>query len=255
MPNFRKPEDFSESSPEWIYALCSTDLNATTAPDGTTTADRLNSTALGLSYLSNGANDHTLDAAGQNCINIFAKEDDSGYGLGIATFNWDPSNGTSYFDLVNGVTGTKHSGHDDIIITPFDDGWYLCTVVLTSTDTTGNVRLYIADGDGDATTAADASIFLWGAYSNPGSTPTPYLSDSGFTVPSTGSDLASIVYPRDSMPTPEQRFRDFITDSGITQTGDLTRDYRAALHAVAGLSGNDIDYDLHEAFKRYYETL
>ncbi len=72
---------------------------------------------------------------------------------------------------------------------------------------------------------------------------------------SSSSSLAGILYPRDSMPTDEARFHTFIDDSGITKTGDLTRDYRAALHSVAGLSGNDIDLDLQETFKRYFDGL
>ena len=67
--------------------------------------------------------------------------------------------------------------------------------------------------------------------------------------------LAGILFPRDAMPTDEVRFQTFIDDSGITQTGDLSRDYRAALHSVLGLSGNDIDYDLPELFKRYNDSL
>lgn len=67
--------------------------------------------------------------------------------------------------------------------------------------------------------------------------------------------ITGILYPRDSMPTDEARFQTFIDDSGITQTGDLSRDYRAALHSVLGLSGNDIDYDLPDLFKRYYDSL
>jgi hypothetical protein len=57
------------------------------------------------------------------------------------------------------------------------------------------------------------------------------------------------------MPTDEARFQTFIDDSGITQTGDLSRDYRAALDTVLGASGNDIDYDLPDLFKRYYDSL
>jgi hypothetical protein len=67
--------------------------------------------------------------------------------------------------------------------------------------------------------------------------------------------LSNIIFPRDSMPTDETRFQTFIDDSGITKTGDLARDYRTALHSVAGLSGDDIDYGLDDAFKRYYDSL
>jgi hypothetical protein len=77
---------------------------------------------------------------------------------------------------------------------------------------------------------------------------------NGTNLPVSAS-ITGILYPRDSMPTDEARFQTFIDDSGITQTGDLSRDYRAALHTVLGVSGNDIDYDLPDLFKRYYDSL
>jgi hypothetical protein len=77
---------------------------------------------------------------------------------------------------------------------------------------------------------------------------------NGLNLP-VSANIIGIAYPRDAMPTTEARFQNFIDDSGITKTGDLSRDYRAALHSVAGLSGDDIDYSLDDAFKRYYDSL
>lgn len=65
--------------------------------------------------------------------------------------------------------------------------------------------------------------------------------------------LAGATYPRDSMPTDEQRFQDFIDSSGITKTGSLIDDYKSALANEVGLSVND--YDLPELFKRYFNSL
>ncbi len=69
------------------------------------------------------------------------------------------------------------------------------------------------------------------------------------------ANITGIQYPRDAMPTDTTRFNDFITDSGVTKTGDLQLDYRAALFTVAGLSGKVNDYSLNDAFKRYFESL
>ena len=156
------------------------DANAITAPDGTLTADRIVSSNTTISYLSPF---HDLEAAGANCINVFAKENNSGYGLTMTNFNYDPANGNSYFDLVNGVVGTPAAGADATLIEDMGDGWYRCTVVLTTTDLSGNWRFYISDGDGDPNTPVGASIYVWGAYSNPGATPASYVSQAGIAVP------------------------------------------------------------------------
>jgi len=76
---------------------------------------------------------------------------------------------------------------------------------------------------------------------------------NGLNLPFSSS-VVDIVYPRDSLPTTEQRFQDFIDDSGITRVGHLDTDYRRALISVQGLS-DDIDYDLPDAFKRYFDSL
>ena len=67
--------------------------------------------------------------------------------------------------------------------------------------------------------------------------------------------LANIMYPRDSLATDEQRFQDFIDATGITQTGDLERDYRAALHSAAGIANEDIDLSIQDVFLMYWNTL
>jgi hypothetical protein len=67
--------------------------------------------------------------------------------------------------------------------------------------------------------------------------------------------LAGILYPRDAMATDEQRFQDFIDASGITQTGDLARDYREALHSVAGAPNLDINFSIDDIFKIYFDSL
>ena len=71
----------------------------------------------------------------------------------------------------------------------------------------------------------------------------------------TGAILANPEAIRSAMPTDTARFHDFITATGITKTGDLTTDYRRALHSASGASGDPIDYSVQDLYKRYFESL
>lgn len=91
-----------------------------------------------------------------------------------------------------------------------------------------------------------------GAYANNG---TGF--DAGayeYLVSVVSAALAGWVYPRDGMPTDEERFQTFIDASGITPTGCLVTDLRNAFCEVLGLSPYS-DYNIMDAAKRYDESL
>lgn len=98
------------------------------------------------------------------------------------------------FDLSTGeATVTRGTA----FMTDVGNGWYRCTVVQTSADTS---EIFIF-GAGDGTPAASETILLWGPQVEEGSTPSSYIPTSGSTVTRT-ADVARIsgdVMPADSV--------------------------------------------------------
>jgi hypothetical protein len=79
------------------------------------------------------------------------------------------TNGRAWFDLTNGVPGTKQSGISTSSITPVGtQGWFLVKVTLTKTNTSCEYVIQPAAADNNAGTTilwngTDSAFFLWGA--------------------------------------------------------------------------------------------
>ena len=89
-------------------------------------------------------------------------------------------NFTSWFDLENGVVGTK-TGTLQNKIEDYGNGWYRCSITYTSTSTTAKVRIYTAVADyqelyqGDGT----SGVYIWGAMVEQKSFSTSYIPNHG----------------------------------------------------------------------------
>jgi hypothetical protein len=137
------------------------DTNVAVAPDGTTTADKLGddgSTGTGNAKVVQNV---TVSAAA-NCLSVFAKADGVDWVL-LQDQGSSPIPAV-YFDLTNGVKGTASnvtsSGIDD-----YGNGWFRCWMVYTSSDTSAQPNIWVADGDEDVVIDLDgtSSILVWGA--------------------------------------------------------------------------------------------
>lgn len=66
---------------------------------------------------------------------------------------------------------------------------------------------------------------------------------------------ASITYPTGAMPKDTAAYRQFITDSGITQIGSIQDDWRAALFSAltAPNRASVHDYSIDDVFLEYWE--
>jgi hypothetical protein len=175
-------EDLSTT---WTKSGSTINANATVAPDGSLTADEIEGTGGGSGAVAVTQN-VTVATSTAYTYSVFVKADALGW-VALSTLNFTtPANGWSYFDLTNGVVGTKDAGHDDYGIEDFGNGWYRCWITFTTdgTDTAGTVATYVSDGDGDVTVIKDntSSIFAWGAQLEAGAFPLAYIPTVADTV-------------------------------------------------------------------------
>jgi hypothetical protein len=147
----------------WTKQRSSATANATTAPDGTTTAEKIvEDTTI--------TNSHDLrrSASVTNgtvyTISIFAKAAERTWCAIYAGFSSATS--TTSFDLGAGVVGTV-SANATATMTALANGWYRCTITVTANASSGAVFFYLATGDGIAGTSytgdGTSGAFFWGA--------------------------------------------------------------------------------------------
>ena len=154
-----------EFNTSWSASLAATITpNATTAPDGTMTADSITTTPGALSYFSQS----TTQPAGTYTLSFFVKPQ---LGIGrihLEIFTSNP--GTHYFNLDLGVV--VGSGDSTFTITPYPNGWYRCTATRTfASSISGTGAIYLATYGSSATLT---TIFFWGAQLVEGSSAKTY---------------------------------------------------------------------------------
>jgi len=144
--------------------------NATTAPDGTTTADRV---AANSANTSNGAFETTVTASVGSTISFFAKADTVNFvAVGTALVSFD-----AWFNLTTGTVESSFACTASIV--DFGNGWYRC---ILANVTIGASRILITPkpttGTGDpwsnVPSAIGDSVYLWGAQLEARDTVTAY---------------------------------------------------------------------------------
>jgi hypothetical protein len=155
-------EDFSNAA--WTKTAATITADATTAPDGTTSADKLvENTATTTHFLTSPS---LLFAANTRyVVSIYVKAAERSWvalQYDSGPFGTSP---TAYFNVGAGVLGSAFNGAIATMV-GVGDGWYRCSIAATTTtSTTGNARLYLATGDNAAsyTGVAGSGAFAWGA--------------------------------------------------------------------------------------------
>jgi len=178
----------------WGIINATRTANATTAPDGTTTADKLNddsSTGTGAVAVRQ---DITVSAATKYTASVFLKADQLAFAR-LTTENYDGvTDGGQYFGLSgDGSLGTA-TGLDDSTITKYPDGWYRCTITWTqgAADTSFQLRIYVANSISSLNVDLDgtSSIFVWGAQVEASPIATSYIPTTTASVTRNKDDIS-----------------------------------------------------------------
>jgi hypothetical protein len=153
----------------WTKTAATITANASTAPDGTLTADKFipNTSATNHAIGSNNF------ALGTNTISVYAKMDGYRY-LVILSATANAS-----FDLMNGVVANNSGGgFVSYSITNAGNGWYRCVLTV---NTTSISSMFISGGSSSASAffngAGDGTsgVLIWGAQVEAGNVVTEYI--------------------------------------------------------------------------------
>ena len=185
-------EDFSTT---WATAQASITTNATTAPDGNTTADKL--------VEDNTTNTHRVTQAGISftsgtmySFSLFVKaaeRDQLQLEHGAAAFGGSaPKVSFNLVTLTYAISGGGTSHTADII--DVGNGWYRLVSSLQATITAAaSTNIYLLDGAGARSYLGDGTsgLYLWGAQYEAAAFPTSYIPTT--TIPGTRSaDVTTI---------------------------------------------------------------
>jgi hypothetical protein len=167
----------------WLKTNTTVTANSTVAPDGTSTADTLTSSAgAGVHYMRQVA---TVTASTAYAFSFYVKAGTHNF---IQLLNAGTVAAFANFDLANGVAGTT-GAKSTASITSTGNGWYRCTVVFDDTAVlTNDFRINIVSSASAAysqtwTTTGTETVFLWGAQLEVGSTATTYTRNNGGVFP------------------------------------------------------------------------
>jgi hypothetical protein len=152
----------------WVKTRVTVTANATVAPDGTTTAEKLIATVDNNTHFINQVNSYTSGLT--YIFSTFAKKDEWNFvRLGFPSDRFPGSGRSACFNLDAGTVGETQSGVT-ASIQNIGNGWYRCVISADATSsgasTTGvalnpqSVDLAVSESvAGDGT----SGIFVWGA--------------------------------------------------------------------------------------------
>ena len=166
---YQYSEEFTNAV--WTKNNVTVSANTTTAPNGTTSADTLITTATTANHLLQSV----PHIPGTFTTSIYAKKGTNNF---LQIFNGYSSGAYANFDLNNGVVGTI-GATATATIENIGDGWYRCTLTITSPSAssfrfnliTSSTAVFAESWNANGT----ESVFIWGAQLVEGTTAQTYL--------------------------------------------------------------------------------
>jgi len=162
-------QTFEQTTPWNPTTAVTVTANATAAPDGTTTADKLVEAANTSAHQMLHANIGTVTGATYT-FSVYAKAAERSW-ISLSPANVAPAD---WFNLGAGTVGTTANAG---AISSVGGGWYRCSITFIASSTQGPV-LHIRTADGQTGTYVGdgtSGIYVWGAQLNRGSTPLVYM--------------------------------------------------------------------------------
>jgi hypothetical protein len=180
-------EDFSNAA--WTKSNATVTANATTSPDGATTADTLvEDTATATHYVTTPT--VTVTSGVPYTFSCYVKAAGRSW---VRFADTAFSNVTAFFNVATGVAGTIGSSVTANSITSVGNGWYRCTITYATTTTGSTPRINVASADNTVSYTGDGTsgLFIWGAQLEAGSFATSYIPTVASQV-TRSADLASV---------------------------------------------------------------
>ena len=156
-------EDFSNAT--WSKLRTSISANAFASPDGNTTADKLVED-------SSASNTHlvlTVSSITASVFSIYAKAAERSW---IALQKSNTGN-FCYFNLSSGTVGSASGATGSI--NSVGNGWYRCTIAVTSGSSVWDIFLATGDNGASYTGNGTSGLYIWGAQLETGTFPTSYI--------------------------------------------------------------------------------
>ena len=151
----------------WTKTNSTISANSVVAPDGTVTADSLLETTANAGHRLQGV--ATVSSGVPLAISVYVKANgrtrfDLFEAFSSTGFSFDLTNQTTSAPQTVGVASATSASISDA-----GNGWYRCTVVLTSTTTSASLSILISNGSTTAYAGDGTSgIYVWGAQLNVG---------------------------------------------------------------------------------------
>jgi hypothetical protein len=177
--NFQQSQTFDNGY--WQKLRSTVTADATTAPDGTTTAEKLTQqsgqTSVGKVQVSGGGLPVTNTKT--YTISIHAKKGTTDF-IAISENLIRGSSNTAWFNLNTGAVGAVSPSSGSNItraISDLGNGWYRCSITGTADATrTGQVGYLVCQSDGSSICTSNTDdIYIWGAQFEEASTASTYL--------------------------------------------------------------------------------
>ncbi len=162
-------QTFEQTTPWNPTTAVTVTANATAAPDGTMTADKLTETATTTGHALIHANISTVNTAVYT-FSVYAKAAERTW-ISLSPTNTTPAD---WFDIGSGVMGTSANAG---AISNVGNGWYRCSISFSSLGTQGpTIHIRTANGSSGIYTGDGTSgLYVWGAQLNRGLVPITYM--------------------------------------------------------------------------------